>query len=558
MPIADDHAHAAHLRAFHRLPLMDPMSLRASTPIIGNVERLRRKLVDGDAVTIAAIGSSNVVRGGCPALPRPWRMGDPKCAYPKYTNRSTDDGTPKGWLLQAFEAMQHTWPNAGHQLVNRALMASGPSAFHGCLNRFIPHDADVAILGFADVCNEDALPLHNTTFGLQLEELVRELAARADPPAIVLFNYYKFVSWSCTLELGLCAFWMGCEAQLQELAQFYSASVVSMRNAMYHRGAVQFGGEGPQRSERDFHRWTSDNGGHFDLARGDKYAAEVLFHWMRRVASELPPEVDTTTTSSSGGASGDVNDDSSRAGPSAGKRVAQDSFDGLALPSQRRGRGGDGRRGVTVGPTLPRTFYSTRTCFNAREQRYKPCLYDARHPPASAGTASRGRAWSRDGGPPMSCYTFDDAFGGALSAPEVVSASNWSLVEFERSPHSGERKVKPGYRASRRGATLMLSTRAMGEQEFAIGYLSSARSRAVASLRCVHGCECAPLTVRPGETKVAAGDTTATTDFTPNHAAKAPVDTPCMLELALESEGEPFKLIALHVRSAMVAAVASR
>ena len=77
-------------------------------------------------------------------------------------------------------------------------------------------------------------------------------------------------------------------------------------------------------------------------------------------------------------------------------------------------------------------------------------------------------------------------------------------------------------------------------------------------LRTVCAAQCAPLTVRPGETKVAAGDTTATTDFTPNHAAKAPVDTPCMLELSLESAGEPFKLIALHVRSAMVAAVASR
>ena len=74
-------------------------------------------------------------------------------------------GTAKGWLLQAFEAMSVTWPHAKHRLVNRALMATGPSGFDGCLNRFVPLEADVALLGFADVSE-----LHQQRSGLSRAE----------------------------------------------------------------------------------------------------------------------------------------------------------------------------------------------------------------------------------------------------------------------------------------------------------------------------------------------------------------------------------------------------
>ena len=77
------------------------------------------------------------------------------------------------------------------------------SGFEGCLNQFIPLEADVALIGFADVCTPPtALPIYNGTFGFAMESIIRELAARPDPPAIVLFNYYKFVSWSCTLAVS--------------------------------------------------------------------------------------------------------------------------------------------------------------------------------------------------------------------------------------------------------------------------------------------------------------------------------------------------------------------
>ena len=135
---------AIRAHAFERPPLLDAALLRAATPMLGNVERLRRKLAAREPVTLAAIGASNVVRGGC----EPWQNS--KCAHPKYTNFS-EDGTRRGWLIQAFEAMTRAWPHARHKLVDRGLMATGPAGFEGCLNRFIPLDADVALLGFADV-----------------------------------------------------------------------------------------------------------------------------------------------------------------------------------------------------------------------------------------------------------------------------------------------------------------------------------------------------------------------------------------------------------------------
>ena len=85
-PMSQDYR-AVHQLAFHRSPLLDQHALHAATPILGNVERLRRKLQNREPVTIAAIGSSNVVRGGC----QEWQ--NLKCSHPKYTNRSADDGT---------------------------------------------------------------------------------------------------------------------------------------------------------------------------------------------------------------------------------------------------------------------------------------------------------------------------------------------------------------------------------------------------------------------------------------------------------------------------------
>jgi hypothetical protein len=83
-----------------------------------------------------------------------------------------------------------------------------------------------------------------------------------------------------------------------------------MRNAMFHRGATRFGGE--RDSLRNYGRWTSDNGAHFDLAHGDRCVHPraapcrieqrprassschtILLTHTRRVSSRAPPPTAT-------------------------------------------------------------------------------------------------------------------------------------------------------------------------------------------------------------------------------------------------------------------------
>ena len=155
--------------------------------------------------------------------------------------------------------------------------------------------------------------------------------------------------------------------------------------------------------------------------------------------------------------------------------------------------------------------------------------------------------WGR---PPLTCFSFDEPLGGILVPPTVISAFGWAYVTHETSQHSGERKLKPGLQATMHNATLRLSTQAVGEQDFSVGYLGMRQSKAVVRLRCVDGCECAEFRLQPSAKKLP-GDRTVTTDFTSSHEAKAPLDgRSCMLELVVESHGgERFKLVALHVRS---------
>ena len=91
-------------RAFNRDPLVPRILLDRGSDL-GDTSRLQRKLLAGQPVTLAALGSSNVVRGGCQLWQDPARL---KCGHPKHTNRSADDGTAQGWLLQGFEALNAT------------------------------------------------------------------------------------------------------------------------------------------------------------------------------------------------------------------------------------------------------------------------------------------------------------------------------------------------------------------------------------------------------------------------------------------------------------------
>jgi len=222
------------------------------------------------------------VRGGC----EPWQLS--RCAIQRYTALD-DHGNPKGWLLQAWRAVNRTWPHADNRLVNSGLMATGPEGFARCTNAYVPDDADAVLLAFADICEPDGESAHatltNSSFGVALEAIVRTLLARPWPPSIVLFNTFPWMSSSC----APCAYTQMCDGALSELASYYHLSVVSMRGPLF-RAAFQR--EGPF----FYPKWTTDDGRHLDLGLGDRLAAELLFHWARRAAStEAPPAAGTLT-----------------------------------------------------------------------------------------------------------------------------------------------------------------------------------------------------------------------------------------------------------------------
>ena len=179
---------------------------------VGDTSRLRVALRSGHPITFAALGASNTVRGGCHA----WQ-GSAKCTNPAYSGRSEDGRTARGWLLQAFDALNATWPHQNHRLVNHAMMATGPKAVVPCLDTYVPEDADVVLIAFAEMCwpvnlaprgsvplSSPVATLFNTTYGSALHAIVRGVLARRQPPTVVLFNLFKWQD-------GHCDFYKGCD-----------------------------------------------------------------------------------------------------------------------------------------------------------------------------------------------------------------------------------------------------------------------------------------------------------------------------------------------------------
>ena len=61
-------------------------------------------------------------------------------------------GDARGWLLQAWQVINRTWPHGKNRLRNNGKMATGPEGFFECLNHHVPLGTDVVILAFADMC----------------------------------------------------------------------------------------------------------------------------------------------------------------------------------------------------------------------------------------------------------------------------------------------------------------------------------------------------------------------------------------------------------------------
>ena len=202
-----------------------------------------------------------------------------------------------------------------------------------------------------------------------------------------------------------------------------------------------------------------EGGSHFDLRRGDRMVAELLYHWLRAAASaDRPPTLQPV-----------------------GQMQWLSEY-----PGRRRGR--------------------------------------------------------------SSCFSFDDSFGGSVAEPHILGSSGWTRVEWVRAA-GGERKRKPGYVASHKGAELRIDTRQAGVQHVSIGYLQTYSSNARVQVECEAPCACAAE-----ELHAHAASRTSITAMSPKLRAVAPAGATCTLGLRLLTEQQPFKLIAIHVEDPAAAA----
>ena len=259
------------MHAFHRTLELRRPHLERAINSSGDVQRLGQKLIQGQPVTLAAIGASNVVRGGCHS----WQRS--KC--------SRDQRYARGWLIQLFDALNATWPHPNNRLVNRGLMATGPGPVATCLGTYVPVDADAVIIGFADICRSVLLDsearsgrsIRASTFMKSLESILRQLVSRERPPTLVFFNTFTWLCADATTHVERpCDLHESCDGIMSELAKRYGASVVSVRDALY-RDAMD------RASPLYFEGWTQDSGLHLTLTRGADVAAELLYHWVQSV-----------------------------------------------------------------------------------------------------------------------------------------------------------------------------------------------------------------------------------------------------------------------------------
>ena len=114
----------------------------------------------------------------------------------------------------------------------------------------------------------------------------------------------------------------------------YGASTISLRNAFYTLGTTAHGGS--KRSRFNYLAWTQDNGGHLSPSLGNKYAAELFFHWVRRVAERSPaPSADALGLPTTwyhlpvGGVRGGARGYSALAAPAQRCYTFDDDFNGL-------------------------------------------------------------------------------------------------------------------------------------------------------------------------------------------------------------------------------------
>lgn len=229
------------------------------------MHRLFSKLQAGRAVSIAVVGSSVAMSGGCQARYQPKL----RCAgfdgkqrrkhfARGFANRREDGSPPdetmarllhnedkpvRGFVMQVLDFLNASWPHPDHRVINAAADAWTAQSLEPCLlsSHASVMDADLVLLELGS----QAWHPHQADAS---ERIVRRLVRASRTQAPVLFvtvrqwcgksvNGLKRAEanrWASGKALHMRDTWGGIEDTFGKLCRHYNATCLSMRDAIFH------------------------------------------------------------------------------------------------------------------------------------------------------------------------------------------------------------------------------------------------------------------------------------------------------------------------------------
>ncbi|CAL5221891.1 g4156 [Coccomyxa viridis] len=168
------------------------------------MERFLQKLLNGDAVTMVALGGSITAGQGV------------TMARDNYVER-------------LYRWVQATFPNDQHRLLNKGLPGTTSAYVSPCALQIVPPDADFVLLEFTFNDAERASPVQAADDPTRrgFERLIRKMLNLQKRPAVAYFHVWT------PRRLGT-HFYESPENVIEMVPEYYGLPSISMRNALYH------------------------------------------------------------------------------------------------------------------------------------------------------------------------------------------------------------------------------------------------------------------------------------------------------------------------------------
>ena len=480
-------------------------SMRSAGTHVGtDVPHFVDKLLAGMPITAAIIGASVAQNAGC--LTQPGR----RCMnYRGVDNVTLVHGIPRarpfeGFLIRWLKWVNHTWPHAGHQVVNNGRDAQPIWTLLPCLYAYVPPKVDLLFLEVG------SMPYAHDP--IRVEAMVRRLATLDPRPTIV---FVTVTVW-CTCN-PLCRNFKAygvsrlpafkaqlllnqterpiphVEKSVSAICSHYGVSCISMRSALNEPMFAGRPGFSIPEVAGDCLHPTSGT-------RGVDYVTDMVIHWTREAVSARRSAIADSRPMPSAGIS-----NSSLPTPLHIRATRL-----YKAPSSCFNLENLGSRGVSNGQHLLTVPWHTASC---------PVLSESSHGLESqkwgrrrvGGTSNSGGGDDSNSKPPQTCMTGSLEACAAAHAntqkctlwDEVHSCSGSALSTrpsvwfFCEVALSGSRKESPGVVALQPGAQLYLpldvsfaGANAGTSIAVSLLHLTSFEGMGMAYVSCLAGCEC--------------------------------------------------------------------